>query len=332
MAYRCMAGLVVAATLLVVAPDARASLVYVSKPSSAKPTVRIARDDGTHGRKLGSGVDPVISPDGRYVAWRTLDDVARVVVRKVKGHVVRRVALADGVGRFDFSPNSRWLAVELPDRLIAYHVIRHSRRTVLHAHPRGFSFSPDSRTLVFGSAGRRDAADAPSDLYSRPLLSKTRTRITYDRKSLNPVWGTAGEIVFDRQTRRDGDAPKYNVFAIHPDGGAMRRITSLKIPSLQSGLVPLELSGDAKRLLAEFEGQDTSAGFAVNPATGSTRSLSRDLENGFVASDLSEDGRVVLGATGGPDPTSRHDVVTMPWTGGEPTVLVRRASSPDWTH
>jgi hypothetical protein len=331
MAYRLIAGAIAAAALLVGAPAAQASLVYVSKPSSANPTVRIARDDGSHSRKLGNGISPVISPDGRYVAWRTTENVTRIVIRKVKGKVRRTVVRDNGVGRFDFSPNNRWLAIELDNRLIAYHVTRHTKRVLLHGHPRGFSFSPDSRTIAFGSAGRSDAADAPTDLYSRPLLSKVRTRITYDRKSLNPLWGPSGEIFFDRQTRRDGDAPKYNLFAIHPDGGAMRRITSLKIPPLLSGLVPLEVSADASRLLAEFEGQDTSIGFAVNPSTGKTRSFGRDFENGFVGTDLTADGKTVLGATGGPDPTNRHNVVTIPYRGGQPTVLVRRASEPDWT-
>ena len=57
-----------------------------------------------------------------------------------------------------------------------------------------------------------------------------------------------------------------------------------------SGLIPLELSANGKRLLAEFVGQDTSVGFAVNPETGKVRALSRDSENGFVAANLSADG------------------------------------------
>jgi hypothetical protein len=95
--------------------------------------------------------------------------------------------------------------------------------------------------------------------------------------------------------------------------------------------VPVELSADGSRLLAEFVGQDTSVGFAVNPRTGRTRSLSRDAENGFVGFDLTADGRTVLGHTGGPDPTGRHNVATMPWGGGEPEVLVRGAAFPDWS-
>ena len=97
-----------------------------------------------------------------------------------------------------------------------------------------------------------------------------------------------------------------------------------------SGLVPVEMSANGKRLLAEFEGQDISAGFAVNPANGKVRALTRDFENGFVAADLSADGKTVLGQTGGLQP-GKHHVATMPYKGGKRTVLVRQASQPDWS-
>jgi hypothetical protein len=195
---------------------------------------------------------------------------------------------------------------------------------------RGFSFSPDSGAVVFGTAGRSDAVDAPSDLYYFTLAERVRSRVTRDRKSLNPLWGPAG-IVHDRMNAREGDAPSYNVFEIQPDGGSLRRITSLRIPSLVSGLVPLEQSANGKRMLANFIGQDTQVAFRVNTETGKAKALDQDFENGLVGFDLTADGRTVLGHTGGPDPTARHDVVTVPYGGGKPEVLVRRASFPDWS-
>ena len=82
--------------------------------------------------------------------------------------------------------------------------------------------------------------------------------------------------------------------------------------------------------MAEFVGQDTSVGFAVNPKTGKVRALSRDSENGFVAADLTADGNTVLGRPAARTRSSRDNVVTMPYRGGKPKVLVRRAFSPDW--
>ena len=70
--------------------------------------------------------------------------------------------------------------------------------------------------------------------------------------------------------------------------------------------------------------------FRVNPVNGKAKALDDDFENGLVGFDLTADGRTVLGHTGGPDPTARHNVVTMPVRRRRPEVLVRRASFPDW--
>jgi Tol biopolymer transport system component len=331
MAKRLIASLIAAAgALAAVPPGAGATLAYVKGPNSSKPQVWVARDDGTHQRKIARGNQPAISPDGAWVAWRdSADDTVRL--RKVAGHNVRRVAKSLTVGGIAFSPDSTRLGVALRGRLVVHDIAARETDLVARGFINGFSFSPDSASLVYGTSGRNEAFDAPSDLYALPLGSDSKTRVTRDRKSLNPLWGPAGEIVFDRQTPRQGDAPRYNLFAIHPDGGALRRITALRIPPLLSGLVPRDMSADGRRLLAEFTGQDTSVGFAVNPASGRTRALSKNMETGFVATALSADGRTVLGQTGGADPANRHDVVTLPYAGGKPTVLVRRAAYPSWT-
>jgi hypothetical protein len=56
-----------------------------------------------------------------------------------------------------------------------------------------------------------------------------------------------------------------------------------------------------------------------------------DFESGLVGFDLSSNGRRILAHTGGPDPAAAHDVVTVPYRGGKPTVLVEDAAYPDWT-
>jgi Tol biopolymer transport system component len=327
---RLIAVSIAVAVTLVAAPAAHATLVYVKRPNSGHPQVWVARDDGKAARKVGPGILPVISPDGKWVAWRDQDNET-VRMRKVAGANVRRVAKSLTVGDIAFSPDSKRLGIALRGRLAVYDIASRKSSDVARGFINGFSFSPDSTSLVYGTAGRNEGFGAPSDLYAFRLGSDSKTRVTRDRKSLNPIWGPNGDIVFDRQTPREGDAPRYNLFAIHPDGGALRRITSLRIPPLLSGLVPLELSASGERLLAEFSGQDTSVGFAVNPRSGKTRALSKNMETGFVATDLSADGRTVLGMTGGADPANRHNVVTMPYAGGKPKVLVRRAAYPDWT-
>jgi hypothetical protein len=110
----------------------------------------------------------------------------------------------------------------------------------------------------------------------------------------------------------------------------VRRVTTTKVPFLLSGLDPVAWSADGTRLLAEFGGQDTSYAETVDPATGVARKVGR-ARDGIVGYDLSADGSTILATTGGYDPSDAHDVVTIPYAGGRPTVLVRDAFSPDWT-
>ena len=74
-------------------------------------------------------------------------------------------------------------------------------------------------------------------------------------------------------------------------------------------------------------------GEGVDVATGKVHALSRvrAVEFGLVAGGISRDGTRVIGATGGFDPGGRHNVVTLPFAGGKPKVLVRNAFAPTWT-
>jgi WD40 repeat protein len=318
------------AIALVAAAPAQARLVYVKGAASLSPTIYVAEDDGSKPHELGPGHSPTISENGRWVAWVKPASPDRVVIRRAdRRGPARRVGTGSQIGELRFSPNARLLASVRDRRLRVYRIRKREEMRTARGNIRGFSFSPDSKTLVYGKAKRADF-DAPSDLFTAQADGDERTRITRDRRSLNPLWGPVG-IVHDRQRWRQGDAPAYNLFEIQPDGGDFRQITRLKIPSLVSGLVPLEVNSNGARLLANFVGQDTTVGFRINAQSGSVKSLDSDFENGFVAADLTDDGRMVLGHTGGPDPGRRHNVVMMPYRGGEQKVLVRRAMSPDWS-
>jgi hypothetical protein len=311
------------------AAPAEARLVFVKDPQSASPSVYVADDDGSGARRIGRGSNPVVSPDGRWVAWVAPGSPEQVMLRRAdRRRRARGLSRSSEVGELRFSPDSTQLGMALRNRLTIHHVPTRSSFTAGNGNLRGFSFSPDSTSVVYGSAGRDEDADARVDLYVLEFDAGPRTRITRDRRSLNPLWGPAG-IVHDRQRIREGDVPAYNLFEVQPDGGSRRRITRLRIPRLVSGLVPVELSARGTRLLAGFVGQDTRAAFAVNPKTGSTRLLGR--RAGFVGFDLSADGRTVLGHSGGPDPGAPHDVVTVPYRGGRAKVLVEDAAFPDWS-
>jgi hypothetical protein len=329
-ATRTRTMLLASACAVLAAAPAEAALVYVTDPGDVDSHVWIARDDGTQPHRIGSGDSPKVSSDGRWVAWIKSGSPDQLMMRLAdRSRKARVVARSTSFGDLQFSPDSKSLGYVVGRRLFVYDIREREEVKAASGSIRGFSFAPDSGAIVFGTAGRNDAVDAPSDLYYFTLAERLRRRITRDRKSLNPLWGPTG-ILHDRMRARGGDAPSYNVFSIEPDGGSLRRITSLRIPSLMSGLVPLEQSANG-RLLANFIGQDTQVAFRVNLETGRAKALDDDFENGLVGFDLSADGRTVLGHTGGPDPTARHDVVTVPYGGGKPKVLVRRAGFPDWS-
>jgi hypothetical protein len=318
------------------AAPAEAKLVYVKNAAGVEPVVYVATDKGNDPRRLGIGRAPTISPDGRWVAFVTVpsggSEMDAVVLQKLDAGSQRLVMRARSIDSLRFSPDSGKLgAITAGHRVRVYDVASGRLHDAAEGEIRGYSFSPDSKQIVVGRAEGKKF-QAPSDLYAGPAMGGGKlTRITDFGRAMNPVWGPK-EIVFDRFRRRKGDAPAFNLWALDPAADpSLRRLTKLKIPKLVSGLVPLELSSDARRLLSVFTGQDTEVGFTVAMRSGKTRALSRDFESGLVGFDLSSNGRRILAHTGGPDPAAAHDVVTIRYRGGEPKVLVEDAAYPDWT-
>jgi hypothetical protein len=332
LAKRTITTLLGATIALLAAAPAHATLVYTkSNKDNTATRVYVADDDGTNAHRIGKGVAPRVSPDGRWVAWIRPGSPDRVRMRLAdRSRKARNVESASEIHDLQFSPDSKWLGIDANTRLWAYNIHDRESTKAASGNLRGFSFSPDSKSVAFGTAGRNESFDSPTDLYRFAIASEQRTRITRDRKSLNPLWTESG-IIHDRQRIRPNAAPSYNLFEIQPDGGSLRRITKLRIPDLASGLVPLEMSANGKRMIALFTGQDIAIGFRVNPATGKVHSLGDFKEDGFVAADLTTDGRTVLGTSGGADPSNRHHVVTMPYRGSKTTMLVRNAFDPDWS-
>lgn len=318
------------------AAPAEAKLVYVKRAGSASPVVYAAKDNGKDPRRLGIGRAPTISPNGQWVAFVTVPSGAAqmetVVLQRLKAGSQRLVMRSKGIDSLRFSPDSTKLAaIAAEKRIRVYDIAADRLHVAAEGELRGYSFSPDGTQIVFGRAVNEDFT-SDSDIYVVPVLGGEANRITSVKNAINPVWGPK-EIVFDRFGSRRDDAPAYNLWAL--DSAApekLRQLTKLKIPPLVSGLVPLEVSNDAKRMLAVFTGQDVEVGFTVALASGKTRALSKDFESGTVGFDLSRDGRMILAHTGGPVPGAHHDVIKVPYArGGQPKVIVPNAAYPDWT-
>ncbi len=334
-----IAALAAAAALLALPPAAQATLAYVKNPSH--PTVFAANDNGTGAFRVGPGSNPRVSPDGDVIAYQHESSNGKRELKLAAAHGGgSATVLTDLQDSFylAFSPDSQLVAAlrgpELGKRkLILIDVVSGTLlRTVASGYFSGFGFSPDGTELVYSKANS-EKYPPRSDVYRAPVGGGKPVRLTKDHVSLDPLWGPTGKIVFVKQLgakqRRYG--PKNELFLMNAQGKQVKRLTHTKVDPLLTGLYPTDWSVNGKRILAEFEGQDTSYAVGVNAVTGAQKPIVKKAEMGFVGTALSADGKTVLGYEGGFDPGNKHNVATVPFTGGKAKPLVKNASEPDWS-
>jgi hypothetical protein len=319
---------------------AGATLAYVKAPLN--PAVYAASDNGSGAHRLGPGSNPHVSPDGKSVAYlREGPGSAQELKLAPAQGGPSRTLMAGWRESFHlaFSPDSQTIAaLRGPEigklKLVLIDVASGAQRVLATGYFSGFSFSPQGDELVYARA-TSDGYPAPSDLYRVSTSGGKAARLTQNHSSLDPLWGPNERIVFVKQLgakhRRYG--PKNELFLINPNGKGLKRLTNTKVAPLLQGLYPTEWSASGNRLLAEFEGQDTSYAVTVDPKTGAQRAIDKrnQGESGFVGTAISKDGTSVLGYTGGFDPGSAHNVATFPYGGGGAKVLAKNAYSPDWS-
>lgn len=329
------------ALLVAVPATAQATLVFSRNPLN--PSVWSAADNGSGPHRIAPGANPRISPNGQMVAFlhqgkgRSSQPELMLAPANGSAPVSRLVSGWREPFVFAWSPDSASIAAVLgpeigPKRLVLLDVVTGAQRTIAHGFFSGVSFAPEGGQLVYS---REASENFPprSDVYRYDVAAGESKRLTSDHRSLSPLWGPGGTIVFVKQLgakqRRNG--PKNELFLMNPEGRRVRRLTHTKVGPLVLGLTPTQWSADGSRLLAEFGGQDTSYAVTVNPRTGSQHALTKQREQGLVGTALSADGSTVLGSTGGFEPGPDHNVVTVPYGGGKPKVLVRNAFEPDWS-
>lgn len=343
---RWIAAIAAAAALFAIPTVAQATLTYVRSP--LKPAVYAAADNGSGARQVGPGRSPRVSPDGQTIAFLHEGGGSghsqELMVAPAAGGASRTLMVGwQDTFYLAFSPDSTTIAAlrgpELGARkLVLIDVATGSQLIVASGYFSGFSFSPDGSELVYAKAGS-EKYPPHSDVYrfEIPIGKSVRfvppVRLTHDHRSIAPLWGPTGKIVFVKllgaKQRKYG--PKNELYLMNPSGGQVKRLTHTKVDPLLQGLYPTEWSANGKRLLAEFEGQDTSYAVTVNPRTGAQRPVDKAGEQGFVGTALSADGKTVLGFTGGFEPGPNHNVATVPYAGGKRKVLAHNAFEPDWS-
>ena len=333
-----LAVLAAAAALLLLPAAAQASLTFVR--GQLDRSVYVARDDGSGVRKVGPGDSPHMAPDGQWVAYLREASPGKPELRLAP--------VARGPGRtlmkgwrepfdLEFSPNGEQILAlrggELGKRKLVLVTIATGAQKVLSSgYFSGFSFDPEGKEIVFAKSNS-ERYPPRSDVFRVPVSGGKAVALTKDHRSLDPLWGPTGRIAFVKllgaSQRRYG--PKNEIYLMKPDGKGVKRLTRTVVDPLLQGLFPTAWSGDGKRLLTEFTGQDTSYAVGVNAQTGAQKPIGPVGESGFVGTALSADGRTVLGFEGGFDPAGKHTVVTRPFGGGKAKVLVRNAYEPDWS-
>jgi hypothetical protein len=340
-----VAGLLVSLTAF--PATAQATLAFVRNPFN--PVVWVAADDGSGAHRLVAGSNPHVSPDGRIVALlnqgKGRNAQPELILAPADGSAPPSALIGGWREPFVFawSPDSSAIAAlrgpEIGKRtLVLIDVASGAQTVVAQGYFGGLSFAPRGGQLVYAQANS-EKFPPRSDVFrfEVPIGQSVRfvppVRLTHDHRSTDPLWGPNGKIVFVKQLgatqRKYG--PKNELYLMNESGGQVRRLTHTEVGPLLQGLFPTAWSANGRRLLTEFEGQDTTYAVTVDPRTGAQRPLVEATEQGFLGWALSIDGKLVLGSTRGFEAGPGNNVATIPYGGGKPKVLAKNAFEPSWS-
>jgi hypothetical protein len=320
-------------------------LAYVTETASGTSKVWLAAANGSGPKLLGLGQQPLMAPSGESVAVALFGTVvgdqeqgpSLGIYPSSGAPIADYLSLATAVATpVAWSPDSRYLAVVLQSNgtndiaddsgldVIDTGVVT----TIAHGEIYGASFARDgSDKLVFGLS-HSESFTSGVNLYTSEADGAGLRRITSDGHSLFPLWGPK-YIAYDRERNRHL-SPEYQIWLATPAGVRVRRLTHIAVGSLVQGLVPLAFSASGSRLLAEFEGEDTSNAYAVTVASGSARSITVHGQTAQAAGISNDGSTLLLDAGSFEQPPSHGQIVTEPFAGGSAKVLVAHGAEASW--
>jgi hypothetical protein len=306
-------------------------------------SVFLSNLDGTQRRRVGAGDNALLAPSGRAVAAASFGVSGPALVLYTVGAPARKYldVRKETVSVVSWSPDSRYLAVEVfgsdvkgkltPSGVDVVDTATNTIRVISRGYPCGASFAPDlpDRLVYSNSPAASFCFKGRVNVFTIAADGSGRKQLTSDGASLNPVFGP-NSIAFDRETLRGNDAPVFQIWTMRPDGTKRTQVTRLKVPPLLDGLVPLQFDAAGDRLLAEFEGQDTTGTYTIDLARHRVRQLTVG-RTSVSPSGISRDGKTVLVCVGQfMNPPSSGKVETIPFGGGPATLLAAHASDPSW--
>jgi Tol biopolymer transport system component len=322
-------------------------LAYLTETASGAPKVWIAAADGSGAKLLGPGQQPLLAPNGQAVAVALFGTAngpqehgPAIGIYPSSGAAIADYLSLEAATAtpLAWSPDSRYLAVYAQSNGTAGIAAASSLdvidtqtgtvATIAHGAIYGASFARDGSDRLVYALAHSLSPSAKTNLYVAEAGGAGVHPITSDGHSLLPVWGPA-YIAYDRERARRL-SPEYQIWLGTLTNPRVRKLTDVRVGSLLQGLVPLAFSADGARLLAEFEGEDTSEAYAVDVATGRARGVRVDRQE-VQAGGISSDGSTLLLDTDSFEQApSRGRIVTQPWGGGSPTVLVAHGGQASW--
>jgi Tol biopolymer transport system component len=336
-----LVALLAVVALLALPAAAQATLAYTV--NVFKPSVFVAQDNGKGAKRVGPGLNPHVSPNGKLVIFESPSAKQPPEMKLYDVETGKTTTLFTPWREsytVAWSPDSTMVAAlrggELGKRTLDVIDVETGKATrIATGFFDGVTFSPDSTEVAFGLAA---SMEFPSkvDVIRDPVTGGPTSALTHDGISAYPLWGPQGQIVFVKQlaakSRQYG--PKNDLFLMNSDGKGVKRLTHTKVDQLAQGLFPTAWSASGNQLLTEFGGQDTSYAVTVNPKTGKETNLSPgNSETGFTGAALSADGKTVLGSLGGfegPGANGSLKIVSVPYGGGKQKVLVKGGFNPSW--
>ncbi len=331
------------------AETAPTRIAYVTGSASSPTTqVWLASAIGGEAKRLGPGSQPLLAPNGQSVAVSLLGATAdsehgpalgiySALGTPVANYLDLETASAEPLA---WSPDSRYVAVARRSTVIPF-LAAGSGLVVIDTQTgevtsiaegvvSGASFAPDGSDRLVFALSHSLSPSAPSRLFLTAPHGGGSTRLGSDAHALNPIWGARG-IAYDHVRSRGRDeAPAYQIWLQPADGGRARRLTSLKVPPLLSGLVPLSFSAAGTRLLAEYEGEDTSEAWALTVSNGRARRVTVRGHSVLGAGISRDGGSLLVDENGLFGPASSSRVALVPFGGGRSKVLVAHGAQASW--
>jgi dipeptidyl aminopeptidase/acylaminoacyl peptidase len=300
-------------------PDG-SSIYFLSSRSGSSQVWRIPTNGGEPVRVTSLPLDIgsfALSPDGKLIAasvevfpGKSLDETAKMVEANSKKQSSGRIYDSLLFRHWDtWSEGRRNHLVVVPVSGGDATDIMLSMDADAPSRPFGgseeFTFTPDSKSVVFAArdAGREEAWSTNFDLFVAPIDGKARTNLTSANKAWDtqPVFSPDGRTMAYLAMERAGfEADRFRIVLRSWPDGATRVLTQAWDRS------PSEIvwSSDGKTIYASADNLGQHSLFAIDAATGATRTVVKD---GTVSSPV-----LLAGAKGADRIVYGLDTLTSP--------------------